>query len=162
MAQGDTPITLVGNVVADPELRFTSSGVAVANFRVASTPRVFDSQSKQWTDGEPLFLTCHAWRDMANNVMDTLTKGMRVIVSGRLRQRSWETDQGEKRTFFEVDAEDVGPSLRFATAQVTRNPRGGNGGSGGGPWGGGPWGGGPRSGPYAKNPDPAGGEQPPF
>lgn len=157
MAQGDTPITLVGNVVADPELRFTSSGVAVANFRVASTPRVFDSQSKQWTDGEPLFLTCHAWRDMANNVMDTLTKGMRVIVTGKLRQRSWETDQGEKRTFFEVDAEDVGPSLRFATAQVTRNPRGNSGGGGGGPWGGGP-----KSGPYAKNPDPAGGEQPPF
>ncbi|MBV7294317.1 single-stranded DNA-binding protein [Corynebacterium sp. TAE3-ERU12] len=125
MAQGETPITLIGNVVADPELRYTSSGVAVSNFRVASTPRVFDKQSNQWTDGEALFLTCNCWRDMAENVMETLSKGTRVIVSGRLRQRSYETRDGERRTVFEIEAEDVGPSLKFASAQVNRNPRGG-------------------------------------
>ncbi|MCJ7857606.1 single-stranded DNA-binding protein [Corynebacterium kalidii] len=127
MAQGDTPITLVGNLVADPELRYTPSGSAVANFRVASTPRRFDSQSNQWVDGEALFLQCNVWRQAAENVANSLTKGDRVIVTGRLRQRSFETREGEKRTVFEVEADEVGPSLKYATTQVTKTPRqGGN------------------------------------
>ncbi|WP_414121265.1 single-stranded DNA-binding protein [Corynebacterium nuruki] len=129
MAQGDTPITVVGNLVADPELRYTPSGAAVANFRVASTPRRFDSQSNQWVDGEALFLTCNVWRQAAENVANSLNKGDRVIVSGRLRQRSYETREGEKRTVFEVEVDEVGPSLRYATAQVAKTPRqGGQGG----------------------------------
>jgi single-strand DNA-binding protein len=133
MAQGDTPITVVGNLVADPELRYTPSGAAVANFRVASTPRRFDSQSNQWVDGEALFLTCNVWRQAAENVANSLTKGERVIVTGRLRQRSYETREGEKRTVFEVEVDEVGPSLRYATAQVTKTPRqGGQGGFQGG------------------------------
>jgi single-strand DNA-binding protein len=127
MAQGDTPITVVGNLVADPELRYTPSGAAVANFRVASTPRRFDSQSNQWVDGEALFLTCNVWRQAAENVANSLNKGDRVIVNGRLRQRSYETREGEKRTVFEVEVDEVGPSLKYATAQVTKTPRqGGN------------------------------------
>lgn len=129
MAQGDTPITVVGNLVADPELRYTPSGAAVANFRVASTPRRFDSQSNQWVDGEALFLTCNVWRQAAENVANSLSKGDRVIVNGRLRQRSYETREGEKRTVFEVETDEVGPSLRYATAQVVKTPRqGGQGG----------------------------------
>ncbi|MDO4611055.1 single-stranded DNA-binding protein [Corynebacterium sp.] len=135
MAQGETPITLVGNVVADPEIRYTNSGVAVANFRVASTPRVFDRNTNQWTDGEALFLTCNVWRDMASNVADTLTKGMRVIVQGKLRQRGYTTRDGENRTVYEIEVDEVGPSLKFASAQVNRNPR--SGGQGGGGYGGG-------------------------
>lgn len=131
MAQGDTPITVVGNLVADPELRYTPSGSAVANFRVASTPRRFDSQSNQWVDGEALFLQCNIWRQAAENVANSLTKGDRVIVNGRLRQRSFETREGEKRTVFEVEADEVGPSLKYATAQVTKTPR--QGGNFGGP-----------------------------
>lgn len=123
MAQGDTPITLVGNLVADPELRYTPSGAAVANFRVASTPRRFDSQSNQWVDGEALFLACNIWRQAAENVANSLTKGDRVIVQGRLRQRSYDTREGEKRTVYEVEADEVGPSLRYATSQVTKTPR---------------------------------------
>ena len=130
MAQGDTPITVVGNLVADPELRYTPNGAAVANFRVASTPRRFDSQSNQWVDGEALFLTCNVWRQAAENVANSLTKGDRVIVNGRLRQRSFETREGEKRTVFEVEVDEVGPSLKYATADVTKTPRGGNGGGG--------------------------------
>ena len=127
MAQGDTPITVVGNLVADPELRYTPSGSAVANFRVASTPRRYDSQSGQWVDGEALFLTCNEWRQAAENVANSLTKGDRVIVNGRLRQRSFETREGEKRTVFEVEVDEVGPSLKYATSQVTKTPRqGGN------------------------------------
>ena len=133
MAQGDTPITIVGNVVADPELRFTPSGAAVANFRVASTPRRFNSQTNQWEDGEALFLTCNIWRQAAENVAESLQKGMRVIVTGRLRQRSYETREGEKRTVYEVEVDEVGPSLRYATAKVTRaNREGGQGGGFGG------------------------------
>jgi single-strand DNA-binding protein len=129
MAQGDTPITLVGNLVADPELRYTPSGAAVANFRVASTPRRFDSQSNQWVDGEALFLACNIWRQAAENVANSLTKGDRVIVQGRLRQRSYDTREGEKRTVYEVEVDEVGPSLRYATAQVAKTPRqGGQGG----------------------------------
>lgn len=135
MAQGDTNITVVGNLVADPELRFTPSGAAVANFRIASTPRRFDAESKQWVDGEALFLTCNVWRQAAENVAESLSKGMRVMVTGRLRQRSYETREGEKRSVFEVEVDDVGPSLKYATAQVARTPRGG--GQGGGNFGGG-------------------------
>lgn len=141
MAQGDTPITVVGNLVADPELRYTPSGAAVANFRVASTPRRFDSQSNQWVDGEALFLTCNIWRQAAENVANSLTKGDRVIVTGRLRQRSYDTREGEKRTVFEVEVDEVGPSLRYATSQVSRTPRqGGQGGWNGGQQGGSPQG----------------------
>ena len=132
MAQGETPITLVGNIVADPELRYTPSGAAVANFRVASTPRAFNRDSGQWEDQEGLFLTCNTWREAAENVMETLSKGMRVIVQGRLRQRNYETREGEKRTVYEIEVDEVGPSLKFASAQVTRNPRtGGQGGRSG-------------------------------
>lgn len=123
MAQGDTSITVIGNLVADPELRFTPNGAAVANFRVASTPRRFNSQTGQWEDGEALFLTCNIWRQPAQNVAESLKKGMRVIVHGRLRQRSYETREGEKRTVFEVEVDEIGPSLKYATAQVNRNPR---------------------------------------
>ena len=129
---GDTVITLVGNLVDDPELRFTPSGAAVANFRIASTPRVFDRQANEWKDGEALFLTCNVWRQAAENVAESLTKGMKVIVQGRLKQRSYETREGEKRTVFEVEVDEVGPSLTFATAKVNRTPRGGGGGGGGG------------------------------
>lgn len=124
---GETQITIVGNLVDDPELRFTPSGAAVANFRIASTPRTFDRQSGTWVDGESLFLTCSVWRQYAENVAESLTKGMRVIVQGRLKQRSYETKEGEKRTVFEVDVEEVGPALRNATAKVTRIQRQGGG-----------------------------------
>lgn len=123
MAIGDTPITVVGNLVADPELRFTPSGAAVCNFRVASTPKVFNRQSNQWEDGDALFLTVNVWRKQAENVAESLQKGMRVIVNGRLKQRRYETREGEKRSVFEVEADEVGPSLMFAYANVTRNPR---------------------------------------
>lgn len=141
---GDTPITVVGNVVADPELRFIPSGSAVANFRIASTPRRYNNQTGQWEDGEALFLTCNVWRQAAENVAETLTKGMRVIVTGRLRQRSYQTKDGDNRTSYEIEVDEVGPSLRYATAQVNRNPReGGQGGNfGGGQQRGGGFGGG--------------------
>jgi single-strand DNA-binding protein len=131
---GDTPITIVGNLVADPELRFTPSGQPVATFRVASTPRHMDQETKEWKDGESLFLTVTVWRQAAENVAESLQRGMRVVVTGRLKQRSYETKEGEKRTVYEVDADDVGPSLRNASAKVTRAERtgGGGGGFGGG------------------------------
>ncbi len=130
---GDTTITLVGNLVDDPELRFTAQGAAVANFRVASTPRVFDRQANEFKDGESMFLTCTVWRQYAENVAETLQRGMRVIVQGRLKQRSYETREGEKRTVFEVDVDEVGPALRSATAKVTKAAKqGGGGGFGGG------------------------------
>jgi single-strand DNA-binding protein len=129
---GDTVITVVGNLTADPELRFTPSGAAVANFTVASTPRTFDRQSGEWKDGEALFLRCNIWRQAAENVAESLTRGARVIVSGRLKQRSFETREGEKRTVIELEVDEVGPSLRYATASVTKASR-----SGGGPGGGG-------------------------
>lgn len=134
MAQGDTPITIVGNLVADPELRFTPSGAAVANFRVATTPRVYNRDTNQWEDGDAVFLTCNAWRQMAENIAESLTKGMRVIVAGKLRQRSYQTKEGENRTVYEIEVDEVGPSLRYATASVTRADRQGGGqqqGSGG-------------------------------
>ncbi|MFG3352925.1 single-stranded DNA-binding protein [Streptomyces sp. NPDC048001] len=144
---GETVITVVGNLVDDPELRFTPSGAAVAKFRVASTPRTFDRQTNEWKDGESLFLTCSVWRQAAENVAESLQRGMRVVVQGRLKQRSYEDREGVKRTVFELDVEEVGPSLRNATAKVTKTTgRGGQGGYGGGQQGGGGWGQGPGGG----------------
>ncbi len=136
---GETVITVVGNLTADPELRFTPAGAAVANFTVASTPRNFDRQANEWKDGETLFLRCSIWREAAENVAESLTKGMRVIVQGRLVQRSFETREGERRTVVELQVDEIGPSMRYATAQVTRASRGGGnfGGGGGGNFGGG-------------------------
>ncbi|MEU3307897.1 single-stranded DNA-binding protein [Nocardiopsis sp. NPDC055551] len=157
---GETQITLVGNLVDDPELRFTNSGAAVASFRVASTPRTFDRQSGEWKDGESMFLTCSVWRQYAENVAETLQRGMRVIVQGRLKQRSYETREGEKRTVFEIDVEEVGPALRSATAKVTKTQRQGGGGFGGGGGGGGGFGGGqPQGGGYGNQGGGFGGPQ---
>ncbi|WP_370289340.1 single-stranded DNA-binding protein [Nocardioides sp.] len=184
---GETVITVVGNLVDDPELRFTPSGAAVANFRIASTPRTLDRQSGEWKDGESLYLSCAVWRQYAENVAESLTKGMRVIVTGRLKSRQYETREGEKRTAMEIDVEEVGPALRYATAKVNRASRsggapGGGGGYGGGapaggggaapagdPWsgggnagGGGGYGGGaPANDPWAT-PGVSGGDEPPF
>ncbi|MGH3960921.1 single-stranded DNA-binding protein [Mycobacterium sp.] len=173
---GDTTITVVGNLTADPELRFTPSGAAVANFTVASTPRIYDRQNGEWKDGEALFLRCNIWREAAENVAESLTRGSRVIVSGRLKQRSFETREGEKRTVFEVEVDEIGPSLRYATAKVNKASRsaGGGGGGGGGFGGGGgsrqaapaepsggsgddPWGSAPASGSFG-----GGSDEPPF
>jgi single-strand DNA-binding protein len=184
---GETPITVIGNLTADPELRFTPSGAAVANFTVASTPRQFDRQTNEWKDQETLFLNCSVWRQAAENAAESLQRGMRVIVSGRLKARSFETREGEKRTVFEIDVDEVGPSLRYATAKVTKTSRSGagqqsggfsSGGASGGaggddPWatggqsqGGGSWGGqqgGQSNDPWAT-PGVSGGsnEEPPF
>jgi single-strand DNA-binding protein len=171
---GDTVITVIGNLTADPELRFTPSGAAVANFTVASTPRMFDRQTNEWKDGEALFLRCSIWREAAENVAESLTRGARVIVSGRLKQRSFETKEGEKRTVVELEVDEIGPSLRYATAKVNKASRsgGGGGGFGGGggsrsqaaPQGGGgsaggddPWGSAPASGSFG-----GGDDEPPF
>jgi single-strand DNA-binding protein len=123
---GETVITVTGNLVDDPELRFTPSGAAVAKFRIASTPRVFNREANEWKDGDPLFLTCSVWRQAAENVTESLARGVRVIVQGRLKQRSYEDGQGVKRTVFELDVDEVGPSLARATAKVTKNPAGGS------------------------------------
>jgi single-strand DNA-binding protein len=166
MAAGDTVITLVGNLVDDPELRFTPSGAAVAKFRVASTPRFLDRQTNEWKDGESLFLTCNVWRQAAENTAETLQRGMRVIVQGRLKQRSYETKEGEKRTVFEVEVDEVGPSLRNATAKVSKTTRsgGGSGGSFGGSTGGDdPWASAaPSGGDSWGSPSPASSDEPPF
>ena len=146
MAAGDTPITVVGNLVADPELRFTPSGQPVATFRVASTPRIRDNATNEWKDGDSLFLSCNVWRQAAENVAESLQRGMRVIVTGRLKQRNYETKEGEKRTVYEVEVDDVGPSLRNASAKVNRASRGGGeGGFGGGNRSGGSYSGGQGS-----------------
>ena len=129
MAAGDTVITLVGNLVDDPELRFTPSGAAVAKFRMASTPRYLDKQTNEWKDGDPLFLRCSVWRQAAENVAESLQRGGRVIVTGRLKQRSYETKEGEKRTVIELEVDEIGPSLKYATAKVTKASRGGGGSS---------------------------------
>ncbi|MEU6341250.1 MULTISPECIES: single-stranded DNA-binding protein [unclassified Streptomyces] len=172
---GETVITVVGNLVDDPELRFTPSGAAVAKFRVASTPRTFDRQTNEWKDGESLFLTCSVWRQAAENVAESLQKGMRVIVQGRLKQRTYDDREGVKRTVYELDVDEVGASLRSATAKITRASGGGAGGSrggqggyggggqggGGGNWGGGSGGGqggAPADDPWATS-APAGGGQ---
>lgn len=128
---GETVITVVGNLTDDPELRFTPSGAAVANFRIASTPRNLNRQTNEWEDGEALFLSCSIWRQAAENVAESLQKGMRVVVQGRLKSRSYETREGEKRTVMELDVEEIGPSLKYATAKVTRTTRQGGGGGGG-------------------------------
>jgi single-strand DNA-binding protein len=174
---GETTITVVGNLTADPELRFTPSGAAVANFTVASTPRTFDRQSGEWKDGEAMFLRCNIWRQSAENVAESLTRGMRVVVQGRLRQRSFETKEGEKRTVMELEVDEVGPSLRYATAKVNKASRGtggsgGGGGYGGGSGGGGGYGGGgggsaPADDPWGSAPPAGGGgggfnDEPPF
>ena len=174
---GETIITAVGNTTADPELRFTPNGAAVANFTVASTPRTFNRQSNEWEDGETLFLRCNVWREAAENVAATLTKGMRVIVQGRLKSRSYQDREGNNRTSWELDVDEVGPSLKYATAKVERVPRGdgqrgGFGGQQGGGFGGGqggqPQGGGwgqPPTGPQGQQGQPQqgggfGGQQP--
>jgi single-strand DNA-binding protein len=169
---GETVITLVGNLVDDPELRFTQSGAAVAKFRLASTPRTYDRTSGEWKDGESLFLTCNVWRQAAENVAESLQRGMRVIVQGRLKQRSYETREGEKRTVYEVEVDELGPSLRSATAKVNKTARSGAGGGGGGGFGasGGAAGGGaPADDPWAAaTPAASGGgggsfsDEPPF
>jgi single-strand DNA-binding protein len=168
---GETVITVVGNLTADPELRFTPSGAAVANFTVAATPRTFDRQSGEWKDGDALFMRCNVWRQAAENVAETLTRGMRVMVSGRLRQRSFETREGEKRTVVELEVDEVGPSLKYATAKVNKVSRGsgsgGFGGSGGGGGGGtGSGGGAPADDPWGSAPPagsgPAADDEPPF
>ncbi len=164
---GDTIITIVGNLTNDPELRFTPSGAAVANFTVASTPRSFDRNSNEWKDQPTLFMRCSVWREAAENVAESLTRGMAVIVQGRLQQRDYETKEGEKRTVVELACEEVGPSLRRATAKVTKAQRGGGGGGGfsGGQQGGGQQGGGQQGGgqrtedPWATGPSGGGGGQ---
>ena len=147
---GETPITVVGNLVNDPELRFTNSGAAVASFRIASTPRTFDRQSNEWKDGEALFLTCSVWRQAAENVAESLQRGARVIVTGRLKQRTYDTREGEKRTVVEIEVDEVGPSLRYATAKVQKMSRSGGGGGGGG-YGSGGGGGAPADDPWSSS-----------
>jgi single-strand DNA-binding protein len=172
---GDTIITVIGNLTADPELRFTPSGAAVANFTVASTPRIFDRQTNEWKDGEALFLRCNIWREAAENVAESLVRGSRVIASGRLKQRSFETREGEKRTVVELEVDEIGPSLKYATAKVNKASRSGGGGGGFGGGGGSrsappaggasggeakqddPWGSAPASGSFA-----GGDDEPPF
>src|SRR3954462_1405039 len=150
---GETVITVIGNLTDDPELRFTPAGAAVANFTVASTPRSFDRQSNEWKDGDTLFLRCSVWRQAAENVAESLHRGTRVIVQGRLRQRSFETREGEKRTVVELEVDEVGPSLKFATAKISKTTRGGGGGGGGGgAGGGGGFGGGQADDPWASPP----------
>ncbi|MGL6236427.1 MAG: single-stranded DNA-binding protein [Segniliparus sp.] len=164
---GDTVITVVGNLTADPELRFTPTGAAVANFTVASTPRTFDRQSNEWKDGEALFLRCNIWREAAENVAESLARGTRVIVTGRLKQRSYETREGEKRTVVELEVDEIGPSLRYSTAKVNRAARGGgSSGGGGGSRSGGygnddPWASAPPGDDYAASRS-AGDDEPPF
>jgi single-strand DNA-binding protein len=164
---GETTITIIGNLTNDPELRFTPSGAAVANFTVASTPRTFDRQANEWKDGETLFMRCSVWRDAAENVAESLQRGSRVLVSGRLKSRSYETKEGEKRTVVELDVGEVGPSLRYATAKVAKTSRSGGGGGGGG--GNSGFGGSPQTeDPWATQPAGGGGgyggsqEEPPF
>jgi single-strand DNA-binding protein len=170
---GETVITVVGNLTADPELRFTPSGAAVANFTVASTPRTFDRQAGEWKDGEALFMRCNIWRQAAENAAESLTRGMRVIVSGRLRQRSYETREGEKRTVVEMEVDEIGPSLRYATAKVNKISRqagasgsGGYGASGGSyddPWSSAPQVGAPAGSPGGSGNANAGyDDEPPF
>ncbi len=176
---GETVITVIGNITDDPDLRFTPSGAAVANFTVASTPRIFDKQTNEWKDGDALFLRCSIWRQAAENVAESLQRGSRVVVSGRLKQRSFETREGDKRTVFELDVDETGASLKYATAKITKTTRSGAGGGGGGgdhagsggndPWASQPTGGsgsGQQSGggndPWASQPAGSSTEEPPF
>jgi len=167
---GETTITVVGNLTDDPDLRFTPSGAAVANFTVASTPRFFDKQTNEWRDGDALFLRCSIWRQAAENVAESLHRGTRVIVQGRLKQRSYETREGEKRTVVELDVDEIGPSLKYATAKTTKTTRSGASGEGGGGAGGGhdPWATSAPTGGSESSPDPwaapagGGSDEPPF
>lgn len=145
---GETMLTVIGNLTTDPELRFTPSGAAVANFTVASTPRVLDRESGEWRDGDPLFLRCSLWKQAAENLTESLIRGTRVIVQGRLRQRSFETKEGEKRTVVELDVDEIGPSLRYATAKVNKAGRSANGA--------------PSDGTWERTPVAAGAPEPPF
>ena len=165
MAAGDTQITVIGNLVDDPQLRYTSTGLAVASFRVASTPRFLDRNTNEWKDGDSLFLSCNVWRQAAENVAESLQRGMRVIVSGRLKQRSYETKEGEKRTVYEIEVDEVGPSLRNASAKVNKSTRAtaGSGGSGGYGSAGGRAGSASADDPWASDPADAGfTDEPPF
>jgi single-strand DNA-binding protein len=164
---GDTVITVVGNLTADPELRFTPSGAAVASFTIASTPRTFDRNSNEWKDGDALFLRCSVWRQAAENVAESLQRGMRVVAQGRLKQRSYETREGEKRTVVEMEVDEVGPSLRYATAKVNRTQRGSSSGGGFGASGssGAEGGAAPADDPWGSAPPASGGgfsDEPPF
>jgi single-strand DNA-binding protein len=164
---GETVVTVVGNLTADPELRFTPSGAAVASFTIASTPRTFDRNSNEWKDGEALFLRCSIWRQAAENVAESLQRGMRVVAQGRLKQRSFETREGEKRTVVEMDVDEIGPSLRYATAKINRTQRGSGGGGGYGSSGGDTGGSGssaPSDDPWGSAPPSSGGysDEPPF
>jgi single-strand DNA-binding protein len=169
---GDTVITVIGNLTSDPELRWTPSGAAVANFTIASTPRTLDRQTQEWKDGDPLFLRCSVWRQAAENVAESLTRGSRVMAQGRLKQRSFETKEGENRTVIELEVDEIGPSLRYATATVTRASRGEGGGGGGFGGGGGNGDGRPGTGngngrggaedPWAAAPAGGADEEPPF
>ena len=156
---GETVITIIGNLTNDPELRFTPSGAAVANFTVASTPRTFDRQSNEWKDGETLFMRCSVWRDAAENVAESLQRGTRVLVSGRLRSRTYDTKEGEKRTVVEMEVDEVGPSLRYATAKVNRTSRGGGAGGFGAGGGGQDFGGGGYGGAGGGQQSGGGGQQ---
>jgi single-strand DNA-binding protein len=168
VAQGDVTVTVVGNLTNDPELRFTPSGAAVANFTVASTPRLLDKATNEWKDGDALFMRCSIWRQAAENVAESLQRGARVIVTGRLRQRSYETKEGEKRTVVELDVDEVGPSLKYATAKVVKGQRSGGQSSGGGPSYDGPSssssGSAPSDDPWATPPSSSGSfsDEPPF
>lgn len=170
MAAGDTQLTLVGNLVDDPQLRYTPTGQAVANFRVASTPRFLDKNTNEWKDGDALFLSCNVWRQAAENVAESLQRGMRVIVTGRLKQRSYETKEGEKRVVYELEVDEVGPSLRYASAKVVRSSRatggqgsGGQGGGYGGNSGGNSGGARASDDPWASEPTDSGfSDEPPF
>jgi single-strand DNA-binding protein len=163
MAAGDTQITIIGNLVDDPQLRYTPTGQAVANFRVASTPRFLDRNTNEWKDGDSLFLSCNVWRQAAENVAESLQRGMRVIVSGRLRQRSYETKEGEKRTVYEVEVDEVGPSLRNASAKVVRSSRATGGQASGGQGGYGSSGGRANDDPWSSEPADSGfSDEPPF
>jgi single-strand DNA-binding protein len=157
---GETTITVVGNLTADPELRFTPSGAAVASFTIASTPRTFDRNTNEWKDGEALFLRCSIWRQAAENVAESLQRGMRVVAQGRLKQRSFETREGEKRTVVEMDVDEIGPSLRYATAKVNRTQRGSS--TGGGFGGSGSGGGAPADDPWGSAPPAGSTDEPPF
>jgi len=161
---GETTLNIIGNLTGDPELRFTPSGSAVANFTVAATPRTFDRNSNEWKDGETLFMRCAVWKEAAENVAESLTKGMRVIVSGRLKQRSYDTKEGEKRTVIELEVDEIGPSLKYANAKVNRTQRSGNGGQDGNNWGGGQGNGNQQPAQQQPASDPWGGNDttPPF
>ena len=167
MAAGDVTVTVVGNLTDDPELRFTPSGAAVANFTVASTPRFLDKNTNEWKDGDALFLRCSIWRQAAEYVAESLQRGTRVIVQGRLRQRSYETKEGEKRTVVELEVDEVGPSLRYANAKVNKVQRAGGGGGGGGGFGGGGGNSAPVDDPWGSAPPASSGgggfaDEPPF